>query len=86
MSLSRPDITDNMLDRKSVAVTEALDGKSRGVAMLTNCPSCLQGLGRNARLGFTPRHIAVHLAVKAGGPRWKDEFDAMVKDAEAVTF
>jgi FAD/FMN-containing dehydrogenase/Fe-S oxidoreductase len=86
MSLSRPDITDNMLDRKSVAVTEALEGKSRGVAMLTNCPSCLQGLGRNARLGFTPRHIAVHLAVKAGGPRWKDEFDAMVKDAEAVTF
>ena len=86
MSLSRPDITDNMLDRKAGAVNEAMENRSRGVAMLTNCPSCLQGLGRNARLGYTPRHIAVHLATKVGGSNWKEEFGKMVEGGEAVTF
>lgn len=86
LSLSRPDITHNMLDRKARAAVDALDGQPRGIAMLTNCPSCLQGLGRNARLGFTPRHIAVHLATRAGGPKWKDEFNRLVANAETVTF
>ena len=86
MSLSRPDITHNMLDRKARAVTEALGGRAKGEAILTNCPSCLQGLGRNARLGIAPRHIAVHLAERVGGPRWKDEFKRLVANGEAVTF
>jgi Fe-S oxidoreductase len=86
LSLSRPDITDNMLDRKARAVVEAMEGLPRGTTMLTNCPSCLQGLGRNARLGFAPMHLTVHLANRVGGTRWREEFQRQVAGAEAITF
>ena len=74
LSLSRPDITNNMLDRKARSVVDAMEGRPRGTVMLTNCPSCLQGLGRNAALGITPTHVTVHLAARIGGPSWRDEF------------
>ena len=34
--------------------------------ILTNCPSCVQGLGRNEPQGFAPKHLAVALAVQRG--------------------
>ena len=48
LALSRPDITDAMLHRKTEALKEALRTRPAGAMILTNCPSCLQGLGRNA--------------------------------------
>jgi D-lactate dehydrogenase (cytochrome) len=47
LSLSRPDITDSMLDRKREALLEVLNGAKATV--LTNCPSCLQGLAQASR-------------------------------------
>ncbi len=42
LSLSRPDITDSMLQRKRVAILEAMHGAS-GAVMLTNCLHAFRG-------------------------------------------
>jgi Fe-S oxidoreductase len=84
LSLSRPDITDSMLDRKREAFNQLLDGEKATV--LTNCPSCLQGLGRVRDLGVKPLHIAVALAEKHSGPEWKKKFLAQASRASAVSF
>jgi FAD/FMN-containing dehydrogenase/Fe-S oxidoreductase len=84
LSLSRPDITDSMLDRKREAFAEVLNGAKATV--LTNCPSCLQGLGRNRDLGIKPLHIAVALAEKHSGPEWKRKFLAQAGRASTISF
>jgi hypothetical protein len=40
--------------------------KPKGKVVLTNCPSCLSGLGRNESLGFKARHLAEALALSCG--------------------
>jgi FAD/FMN-containing dehydrogenase/Fe-S oxidoreductase len=85
LSLSRPDITDAMLHRKREAFAEVIaDGQTATV--LTNCPACVQGLGRNRDVGVQPLHIAVALAEKLSGAGWKKEFAAQAARATAVAF
>jgi FAD/FMN-containing dehydrogenase/Fe-S oxidoreductase len=84
LSLSRPDITDSMLHRKREEFVEVLNGAKATV--LTNCPSCLQGLGRNRDLGIKPMHIVVALAEKHSGPEWKKKFLAQAGRARTVSF
>lgn len=85
--MSRPDISNAMLDRKRHAIIEAKGGASREPSViLTNCPACIQGLGRNRDTGIIPRHIAVELAMKTGGDRWMEELADLIKSAEAITF
>jgi FAD/FMN-containing dehydrogenase/Fe-S oxidoreductase len=93
LALSRPDISSKMLDRKAIAIKSAIEPRSDHPLVLTNCPSCLQGLGRlsstagrSTALGIRPRHIAVELARRVGGDHWKQEFTDLVKSAEAVNF
>jgi len=86
LSLSRPDITDAMLHRKRGALAEALAARPRGAVMLTNCPSCLSGLGRNRAMGIEPRHLAVELAAAASGPEWRERVRARAARAQAVRF
>ncbi len=83
LALSRPDITDAMLHRKGEALQEAMGGRP-GTPLLTNCPSCLQGLGRQP--GLKVRHLAEALAEKHSGPTWKDQFQRQAARATAVTF
>jgi FAD/FMN-containing dehydrogenase/Fe-S oxidoreductase len=85
LALSRPDIADAMLDRKRTAFEEAL-GDRRGATVLTNCPSCLNGLGRNRAIGVEPKHLALALAEKLSGERWIDAFRAQAARAHAVQF
>jgi Fe-S oxidoreductase len=85
LALSRPDIADAMLDRKRGALSEALHGR-RAATVLTNCPSCLQGLGRLARAGARPRHLAVHLSERLDGAGWKAAFAELVKTAQVIHF
>jgi Fe-S oxidoreductase len=76
-----------MLDRKRNAIIEVRGGGSHEPSVvLTNCPACIQGLGRNRDTGIVPRHIAVELALRTGGENWMDELVRLVKDAEAITF
>jgi FAD/FMN-containing dehydrogenase/Fe-S oxidoreductase len=84
LSLSRPDITDSMLHRKREEFAEILQGEKGTV--LTNCPSCLQGLGRNRDMGVQAKHIVVVLAEKHSGAEWKQKFLAQASRASAVSF
>jgi len=86
LALSRPDITDAMLQRKAEAIRAAVAERSPGTPLLTNCPSCLQGLGRNASLGVEPRHVAVELATRISGDGWQERFRAQAAQAKAVRF
>ena len=85
LALSRPDITDAMLQRKRNAIKEVQEETGDGV-MLTNCPSCVQGLGRNRDLGVEPLHIAVAIAEKISGADWKVRFKEQAAKATAVRF
>jgi Fe-S oxidoreductase len=85
LSLSRPDITDSMLHRKQAALAEAI-GELQKVTVLTNCPSCVQGLGRSRGLGVEPKHIAVALAEKFSGAGWKEQFLSQASRATAIAF
>jgi Fe-S oxidoreductase len=85
LALSRPDITDAMLHRKRTALEEAL-GDRRGVAVLTNCPSCVNGLARNRAMGVEAKHLAVALAERISGERWLDAFRAHAARAHSVHF
>jgi FAD/FMN-containing dehydrogenase/Fe-S oxidoreductase len=86
LSMSRPDITDSMLHRKRAALAEATADRPAGARILTNCPSCVQGLGRNLPLGIEPRHLAVALAEKLSGPGWLERFREQAQRAHAVRF
>jgi D-lactate dehydrogenase (cytochrome) len=86
LSLSRPDISCKMVERKGEALQEALKNPQAPHRILTNCPSCIQGLGRQAPLGIRAKHIAVELAEKTGGLGWKDETKKLFKKAEPVNF
>ncbi|HEY5999042.1 MAG TPA: (Fe-S)-binding protein, partial [bacterium] len=99
LALSRPDIAGAMRQRKREALAEALAGRApagsqgraqagraRGAVLLTNCPSCLTGLGRNADLGVAPRHIAVELARALSGDGWLERLRGQVQAAQAVRF
>jgi D-lactate dehydrogenase (cytochrome) len=85
LALSRPDITDSMLHRKRDAITELMHGRESAV-ILTNCPSCVQGLGRNLDLGIEPQHIVVALAEKQSGSGWMDLLLNQASRGTAVSF
>jgi D-lactate dehydrogenase (cytochrome) len=85
LALSRPDITDSMLQRKRVSIKEATKENNAKV-VLTNCPSCVQGLGRNLDMGIEPRHIMVDLAEKISGKDWQRQFIEKARSAKAVSF
>lgn len=85
MALSRPDIAHKMVERKTEALSQALT-LHPGARLLTNCPSCLQGLGRQADLGIKPQHITVELARQVGGADWAEKLKHRVSQAEAINF
>jgi Fe-S oxidoreductase len=71
-----------MLKRKSEAL-RMVPGKIPAV-ILTNCPSCLSGLGRLADGNWMPRHLAVEYARVAGGEGWETELRRLASTGEAV--
>ncbi len=85
LALSRPDITDSMLHRKREAFVEVI-GEAGKAIVLTNCPACVQGLGRSRDVGVEPLHIAVALAEKLSGAEWKKHFLAQAARATAIAF
>ena len=86
MALSRPDITSAMGRRKSEALTQALETMP-DAAVLTNCPSCIQGLGRRKKLTAGSQHILVQLARSRGGEQWADELEELCdKAAKVISF
>jgi FAD/FMN-containing dehydrogenase/Fe-S oxidoreductase len=91
LALSRPDIGGKLFDRKEFEIKQVMaqlpkEAQGQGpIPMLTNCPACLQGLGRQEKLGIKVQHLAVAIAEKAE-PQWKRELKAWAQKAEVVTF
>ena len=83
MSISRPDISNAMFKRKQETLKNTL-GSGEARKILTNCPSCIQGLGRQKNL--TPVHLAEELACLTGGKNWVKEFKEVIANLEVVTF
>ncbi|MDR0478163.1 MAG: DUF3683 domain-containing protein [Desulfobulbaceae bacterium] len=86
LSLSRPDITDKMLRRKRDSLRLAGPRRSDVKPIITNCPSCLTGLGRNADVGIRPKHLAVLLAEILGGENWQQQLKGMLEPFEKINF
>jgi FAD/FMN-containing dehydrogenase/Fe-S oxidoreductase len=86
LALSRPDIAGAMLQRKRDALLTHLKGPATAQTIVTNCPSCISGLGRNRDLGVVPQHLAVLLAESLGGSQWRQELSTLLRKAEVVTF
>ncbi|MCG8633849.1 MAG: (Fe-S)-binding protein, partial [Desulfobacterales bacterium] len=84
LALSRPDISNAMLVRKQEVISRVNGGAPKGKKILTNCPSCLQGLGRQK--GMRPVHLAEELAVLTGGSEWVSKLKKMIRNPEVVTF
>ncbi|MBP1628193.1 MAG: linked oxidase domain protein [Holophagaceae bacterium] len=85
LSISRPDITDAMLHRKREALEEAVHEHGTR-QILTNCPSCLTGLGRNRDQGFQAKHMSIALAEAHSGSDWLEKFRVQAARAKAVSF
>jgi hypothetical protein len=81
-------IADAMLERKRSVLADALEQGPAGDPgkILTNCPSCIQGLGRQQHLGARPVHLAVELARLAGGDRWEQELVESLKHSVILSF
>jgi Fe-S oxidoreductase len=74
-----------MLARKRQALSRIIATSGQpAVKLLTHCPSCLQGLGRNANV--SPRHIAEELAIEIGGKNWEKEAGRLVQNVERIIF
>jgi Fe-S oxidoreductase len=86
LALSRPDIAHAMLHRKAAALAEAQHEHPGVEVMLTNCPSCLQGLGRQGAPRGGIRHIAVDLAHRLSGKNWKADLLDRAARAEVIQF
>ncbi len=84
MAISRPDISHAMLQRKreNLQATTLDEEKT----LITNCPSCISGLGRNSHMNITPQHLAVTLAQHIGGESWQEELPQILDNTETVTF
>ncbi|MBK7055324.1 MAG: DUF3683 domain-containing protein [Leptospiraceae bacterium] len=86
LALSRPEISSNMRKRKTEALKNALDTDNTNNVILTNCPSCVQGLGKQRRTGIKAEHVMVYMARKQGGEDWKKEAVLLLKNFDRVTF
>jgi FAD/FMN-containing dehydrogenase/Fe-S oxidoreductase len=90
LSISRPDISHSMFLRKQTNINGSTADKSGGTGaqgkskILTNCPSCIQGLGRQSELA--PVHLAEELALLTGGKNWAKKFKALVTSCEVIPF
>ena len=86
LSLSRPDISNAMLIRKQQAIKACISADDAESIILTNCPSCIQGLSRNAGEGIKPVHMAEHLALTIGGPDWETALNGYMANCEVISF
>ncbi|MFZ5565295.1 MAG: FAD-linked oxidase, partial [Thermodesulfobacteriota bacterium] len=84
LALSRPDIAAAMLDRKRAALAPHLAGAARPHRLLTNCPACLNGLGRQGLA--PPAHLATALADAWGKENWRAWTFAQLARAELIRF
>lgn len=84
LALSRPDIAAAMLARKKSAVQVIKSHSGEPFRVVTNCPACLNGLGRQGDL--RPAHLAVALADSLDIRGWRAEAAGRLASAERIRF
>lgn len=84
LALSRPDISIAMRNKKRDAIALSAEA-SQKKPILTNCPSCVQGLGKQRDNSLHPTHTAVFAAQQLGGVEWKKELRQLLQSFERVT-
>ncbi|MBA4367938.1 MAG: hypothetical protein C0403_09915, partial [Desulfobacterium sp.] len=73
-------------NRKEGSILSVIENPDQKTVILTNCPSCIQGLGRHSGHHIHPRHIAHELALQVGGEKWENELRILSKKAEVIQF
>ncbi|WP_419660181.1 FAD-linked oxidoreductase [Desulfosarcina variabilis str. Montpellier] len=86
LALSRPDIAAAMRARKKDAFKAAMEETAGKTLVLTNCPACISGLGRNQGMGLKIRHLAVELARAVDGDQWLKKSRVWQQGAKVVRF
>ncbi|AOY57498.1 DUF3683 domain-containing protein [Desulfococcus multivorans] len=82
LALSRPDIAARMLERKRESLAAHASFASGRTRLVTNCPACLNGLGRQRRV--IPTHLAVALADAHDGAGWRAHVADRLAGAERI--
>ncbi|MGD9971621.1 MAG: DUF3683 domain-containing protein [Desulfatirhabdiaceae bacterium] len=85
LAVSSPAIAHAMLRRKQKSLNQLMPGQRQPAIVLTNCPACLQGLGRLTG-SLTVRHVCEDLALAIGGPEWQNELKIHLKNASVMRF
>jgi Fe-S oxidoreductase len=85
LAISRPDIANAMRNKKTQSIKNKMTQGNISNILLTNCPSCVQGLKKQTKLKLKPRHIAVELAFQLGGAKWKKDARKLIKNCDVVT-
>jgi FAD/FMN-containing dehydrogenase/Fe-S oxidoreductase len=83
LALSRPDIAAAMLARKRGEINARLAGE-KNARLVTNCPACVTGLGRQQRLA--PWHLTVALAEAEAPGSWHGQAVDLLARAEKIRF
>jgi Fe-S oxidoreductase len=84
LALSRPDIAAAMFARKRERLTGMVDGRHPAPKLITNCPACLNGLGRQRKA--VCRHMAVAMADAVAQDDWRQWTAHRLAAAELVRF
>jgi FAD/FMN-containing dehydrogenase/Fe-S oxidoreductase len=84
LALSRPDIAAAMFERKKGALTHLASAIADPVQIITNCPACLNGLGRQ-RIGSC-KHLAVAMANAIAKGQWRKSVTKQLLDAQVIRF
>ena len=83
LAMSRPDIAAAMLARKRDALRSPRT-EHRAHQLLTNCPACITGLGRQQLTA--PKHLTVALAEAIDRDNWRKIAVDRLADAEVIPF
>jgi FAD/FMN-containing dehydrogenase/Fe-S oxidoreductase len=84
LALSRPDIAAAMYERKRKHLKQAVSEKTAPLHMVTNCPACLNGLGRQQMVSC--HHFTVVMANAVAEANWKETVAGQLAKAELIRF
>lgn len=73
LALSRPDIARKLRSAKKREIQDSMQqfDTKQETLVVTNCPSCVQGLSRQENLNLKVEHMCVVLAQSLGGKNWE---------------
>jgi Fe-S oxidoreductase len=84
LALSRPDIAAAMFDRKQQSLAEHGGQARTTLPLITNCPACLSGLGRQK--SWAPLHLATAMAQTVAPETWRRTVRRRMACAELIRF